>query len=154
MLARFPWVRGARREKVDILRLQHIANRIRALKARFKSKLEKEAESELIEDTQEIIADLKDAFYNSYTIKKRDTMLVLKILYDLHNIKQLIAESVQKHYLPEAPSREFISQIEKTENSIIQDFQTVAQGFRIVIAAIEKLDKEAEREVGELARAA
>ncbi|MBI3035685.1 hypothetical protein HYY71_05175 [Candidatus Woesearchaeota archaeon] len=154
ILARLPLARGATREKVDILRLQRIAQRIRSLKARFKPKLEKEAEKELIQDTQEIAADLKDAFYNSYTIKKRDILLVLKILYDLHNIKELITKSIQQHYLPQQPSQELLEMIEKTENAIVQDFQTVAQGFRIVIAAIEKLDKEAEKEVGELARAA
>ena len=154
ILSRLPMARGATREKVDILRLQRIAQRIRSLKARFKPKLEKEAERELIEDTREIAADLKDAFYNSYAIKKRDIFVVLKILYDLHNIKQLIEESVQKHYLPQQPSQELLEMIEKTENAIVQDFQTVAQGFRIVIAAIEKVDKEAERDIAELARAA
>ena len=86
-----------------------------------------------------------------YTIKKRDTILILKILYDLHTIKELIEDSIQKHNLPQLPSQELISNIEKIENSIVQDFQTVAQGFRIVIAAIERVDKESEIEVERLA---
>jgi len=154
MFSRFPMKSGASREKTDILKLQHIAQRIKFLKEKFKQHLDKEVGRELMEDTKEIASDLKDAFYDTYTIKKRGTMLILKILYDLHSIGQLIDTSVEKHYLPKEPSQELILSIKKTENEIVQDFQIVAQGFRIVIAAIEKLDKEAESEVTQLARAA
>lgn len=153
LLSRFPMARGATREKIDILDLQRIANYIRALKVRFRPKLEKEAEHELMKDTQKVVADLKDAFYNSYTIKKRDTMLVLRILYYVHYLKEMLRNYIEKHYLPKVQTEQAIERIEKIENAIVQDFQTVAQGFRIVIAAIEKLDKEAERDIAELARA-
>ena len=153
-LERYPWTRGATREKIDILALQRIALRIRVLKAKFKPKLEKEAERELTKEITEIAAELEDAFRNSYSIKKRDIILILKILYDLHTIQGLIEDSEQKHFLPKDPSKELLSMIEKTENAIVQDFQSIAQGFRIVIAAIEKFDSEAARDITQLARAA
>lgn len=154
LLSRFPMARGATREKIDVLDLQRIAYDIRALKGRFKPKLEKEAEHELLKDKQKVVADLRDAFYNSYTIKKRDTMLVLRVLYYVHYLKEMLRNYIEKHYLPKVQTEQAIERIEKIENAIVQDFQTVAQGFRIVIAAIEKLDKEAERDIAELARAA
>ncbi len=134
---------GASREKTDILHLQSIATRLRGLTAGFKPSLEKNAEAELRREVQEVAIDIRDAFFNTYDIKKKDILIVLKILYDLHQIKRIITTAIDEHNLPKASSEEFLEQIEKHENAIVQDFQTVAQGFRIVIAVIEKLEKEA-----------
>lgn len=142
-LLRFPMRSGASREKTDILHLQSIATRLRGLTAGFKPSLEKNAEAELRREVQEVAIDIRDAFFNTYDIKKKDILIVLKILYDLHQIKRIITTAIDEHNLPKASSEEFLEQIEKHENAIVQDFQTVAQGFRIVIAVIEKLEKEA-----------
>ena len=151
ILSRIPMRRGASRQKTDILGLRNVAKKIRSLKARFKPNREKAAEQELVVDTQEVVADLKDAFRNSYLIKKRDLIIILKILYDLHSLRLLILNSIEKHYLPQQPGNELIDEIGKIESTIVKDFHPVAQGFRIVIAKIDDVKREAGRDIRQLA---
>ena len=142
------------RERRDIQALQKIARDIRILTNRIKSETASKKDEELIKKTLEedykVLRDaLKDAFYESYTIKKRDLLMVLKILLNLNNLRQFLIRWANEHNVPMANVHDLLDAIEKIENSIAKEFQPIAQGFRIIINAVEGIEKGALQEANQ-----
>ena len=96
----------------------------------------------LLEDDYELIrGSLKDAFYESFLIKKRDLTIVLKILFNLENLRQFLINWAEENNLPRSNVKNLELKIENLEEVIAKDFQPIAQGFRRVIAEVQEMEK-------------
>ncbi|MEK6983903.1 MAG: hypothetical protein AABX33_04990 [Nanoarchaeota archaeon] len=148
-LFKIPMKKGVTREKIDIQNLIQIARDLDVLIHNFslhKRKTEeelREGEGQLYLDTKKVAFALKDAFYQSYNIKKRDMILILRVLYDVHLVKEIIEKNVEQDNLPKAPTDKFKLKVLEIEEKILAQFHPVAQGFRIVIHAVEEIEKKA-----------
>lgn len=158
MLAKFAARAEIRKTKVDILRLQEIPVEIKDIKTRFAKKGKKYGVEKLIGELYGTIQEVKkycnEAFTEMFYIKKRVTLLTLKILLDLNNLKAYNEKWVGKHFMPQEPIVKKNEEIDKIEDEVSKDFHTIAQAFRIIIAKVQKLKKEAERDINVLAKAA
>lgn len=145
ILARFAIRMEISREKKDIQLLQAIAKDIRKLTTKIKSmkkKDEGEVRHKLEVDYLKIRDALKDAFYQSYMIKKRDTMMVLKILFNMNNLREFLIKWAKEHNLPTASVQDLLNAISKIEQSIVKGFRPIAQGMRIIITQTQWIEKE------------
>jgi len=145
ILARFAIRMEISREKKDIQILNVIAQGIRRFTSKIKTMSKKEEEEirrELEKDYIQIRDALKDAFYQSYMIKKRDTMMMLKILFNLNNLREFLIKWAKKHDLPMTNVQNILDEIEKLEKAISKGFQPIAQGMRIIITGIQWIEKE------------
>ena len=145
ILARFAIRAEISREKRDIQLLKKIARDIRALIAKIKTmskKDEEEVRKTLEKDYLQIRDALKDAFYQSYMIKKRDTMMVLKILNNLNNLRNFLIRWAKEHDLPLASVQNLLNEITKLEISIAKEFKPIAQGMRIIIEETQRIEKD------------
>ena len=145
ILARFAIRMEISREKSDIKILQSVAydikkltNKIKSMNKKDEEKVRRDLESEYLK----VRDALKDAFYQSYMIKKRDTMMVLKILYNLNNLREFLTKWAKDHNLPMSSVKNLQDEIFKIEKSIAKEFQVIAQGMRIIIAEIQWIEKE------------
>ena len=145
------------REKRDIQALRKIAKDIKYLGAKVKNQAWTKGVAERIDETLEkdyelLTEALKDAFYESYLIKKRDLLMFLKILFNLHNLRQFLERWVEEHNLPKSNVENLIEKIMALEEDIAKHFQPIAQGFRIIISSINKIEKLALQEYEEMNR--
>lgn len=142
------------RERRDIVALQKVARDIRNLARRIKSETAKGKDEKIIKKTLEedyliVRKTLKDAFYESFIIKKRDLLMVLKILFNLHNLRQFLVRWTNEHDLPMGNIQHLLNEIKNLEDNIAKEFKPIAQGFRIVISAVEGIEKEAFQEANQ-----
>ena len=142
------------RERRDIQALQKLAQDIKTLVRRIKSETSSKKDEELIKRTLEkeyiLVRDaLKDAFYESFIIKKRDLLMVLKILFNLENLKKFLIDWAEEHDLPYANVQHLVKDIENLENTIAKEFQPIAQGFRIIINEVQGIEKVALQEANQ-----
>ena len=145
MLAKFAARAEIRKIKVDILELQRIPAKIEGIKKRFIEKKEdvEEVIGELYGSIQEIKRYCFDAFKEMFYIKKRVSLLTLKILLDLNNLRVYNGQWAGKHFMPQEPIKEKNEAVAKIENEISKHFHIIAQAFRIIISKVQKLEKEA-----------
>lgn len=133
------------RETRDIRALKGVAKNIKTLTAKIKAqkatgKLDHWIQQNLEEDYLIVRDSLKDAFYESYLIKKRDLLMFLKILFNLHTLREWLEDWVGKHNLPRANVDNLIEEIKGLEDNIAKHIQPIAQGFRIIINATDKIE--------------
>ena len=143
------------RETRDIKALKKVAKDIKALTAKIKAqkasgKLDHWIQQSLEEDYLIVRDSLKDAFYESYLIKKRDLLMFLKILFNLHTLREWLLDWVTKHNLPRTNVDNLIEEIIGLEDNIAKHMQPIAQGFRIIINATDKIQNLALQETEEL----
>lgn len=143
------------RETRDIRVLQKVAKDIKALAAKvqtqkFSKREEDMLEEGLVKDYELVRDSLKDAFYESYLIKKRDLLMFLKILFNLHTLREWLDNWVTKHDLPRANVDILIGKIKELEDNIAKHFQPIAQGFRIIINAVDNVQELALEEAQEI----
>src|SRR3989338_1706239 len=148
MLAKFAARSEIRRVKVDILKLQQIPIKIKAIKQSFKKKgttdnIEKMI-GELYGTIQEIRKYCNDAFFELFQIKKRDMLWVLKVLLDLHNLREANIKWARQHFIPNSAALEKNKEIKKLQADISKHFHTIAQAFKIIITKIQKLETESQ----------
>ena len=149
-------IRGEiRREKNDIIRLQKIEAEIRNMAKRIHgdhaSKNDEDYIIKHLKAEYETLADaVEDVFYQSYLIKKRDLFMMLKILFNLHTLREWLVKWSWEHNLPLSNVKDEIRQIKNLEDNIGKELQPIAQGFRIIIHAIDGIQSEALGEVQEL----
>lgn len=149
LLAKFVARHEIRRVKVDILHLQKIPVMVKALRRRFLEKGKKESVEKLIGELygtiQEIKKYLHDVFLELFLIKKRDLLLILKVLLDLHNLRVAnIKWAREKHYIPNSAALEKNNVIKEIQADVSKHFHVIAQAFKIMITRIQRLEKEAE----------
>lgn len=145
IFARFAIRAEISRERNDIQMLQKIAKDIKSLAAKIKTMSKKEEDQivkSLEKDYLQIRESLKDAFYQSYMIKKRDTMMVLKILFNLNNLREFLIRWADEHNLPLKNVQDVLDNIFSIETKIAKEFQSIAQGMRIIITGIQWIEKE------------
>jgi len=155
ILANFAARAEIRKIKVDILKLQGIPIKIKALRRRLtEKKKEKDGIEKVIGELygtiQEIKKDCNEAFKEMFYIKKRIGLITLKILLDLNNLRTYNEQWIGKKFMPQEPIEEKNKEIDKTESKISQGFHTIAQAFRIIITKVQKLEKEAEVDASQM----
>ena len=152
MLAKFAARSEIRKAKVDILKLQHIPKKIIELKNEVKGK--NANLDEIINRLNGLIKEIRlyctDAFFEMFYIKKRISLITLKILLDLNNLREYNNKWVGKHFMPQEPVNKKNEDIAKIEEKISKEFHTIAQAFRIIIAKVRNLEKEAEADASQM----
>ena len=83
---------------------------------------------------------IERAFYNAYLIKKRDFLLIMKIIVNANVLKQLNRRWLALHFMPEAQVKQKEIDIGNLEEKISKEFHTIGQALRISIAGIQKLE--------------
>jgi len=89
---------------------------------------------------KESAADIERVFYEAHQIKKRDFLLMMKLLVNLEALRGMNRKWLQMHFMPEVPIRKKEIEIDKLEEKISKEFHTVAQALRISINGLEKLE--------------
>ena len=145
-LAKFAARAEIRSAKISILRLQKIPGKIRHLKDKL-TKAKKGAMEEVIGELSNLLQEIKkhctNAFKEMFYLKKRISLLTLKILLNLNNLRKFNLRWADKHYMPAGLIKEKNDKIDEIEGKIAKEFHTIAQAFRIVITKIQRLEKEA-----------
>jgi len=131
-------------ETRNIKKLQRVAIDIRDLTKKVEAQKDSKHQTDLLEkslirDYEEVRVAVQKAFKDSYLIKKRVLLMFLKILFDLHTLRQLIENWVSVHNLPEQSGKRLIEEVMGIEDKIAKHFKPLAQGFRIIIAAIDNI---------------
>lgn len=148
LLAKFAARQEIRRIKVDILKLQQIPVKIKALRRRLTEKGKKDSVERIMGELYGTIQEIKkychDAFLELFLIKKRDMLLVLKILLDLYNLRVANIKWARQHFIPNSTALEKNEEIVRIQTNISKHFHVIAQAFRIMITKIQKLEREAE----------
>lgn len=148
MLAKFAARAEVRKAKYDILKLQQIPVKIKALRRRATEKGKKEGVERVIGELYGTIQEIKkyanEAFKEMFLLQKRTTLIALKILLDLNNLRDFNKRWVGINYMPQEPIAKKNAEIDKVEDEISNHFHTGAQAFRIIITKIQNLEKEAE----------
>ena len=77
-------------------------------------------------------------------------LMFLKILFNLHNLRKFLERWVKESNLPRSNVGGLINKIVALENDVAKHFQPIAQGFRIIISSVNKIEKLAEQEYKEM----
>lgn len=150
ILAKFAARKEIRTVKVDILELQKIPTIIQGMREELEKRVkEKEFDEqkfigELYGTIQKIKKYCNDAFYELYLIRKRDMLWILKVLFDLHNQREFNIKWARQNFMPRSAVLEKNKKIVEVQTTISKHFHVTAQAFRILIARIQRLEKEAE----------
>ena len=147
ILAKFAARGEIRRARVSISALKVLPAKIRLLRIKIRQKSRNgnmQGIREMEEDLMYVKKYCSVAFQQMFYLKKRVMLLTLKILLDLNNLRLYNEKWVDKHFMPQGPIKEKIESISKIEEKISKDFHIIAQAFRIEIAKIQSLEKEAE----------
>jgi len=89
---------------------------------------------------KESAEDIQQAFYEAYLIKKRDFLLILKVIVNLEVLKQLNRKWVIKHFMPDLPAKEKEVSINIIIKKIAKEFHTIAQALRISLKVLQDLE--------------
>lgn len=154
VLAKFALRHEARKALTDILALRRIPTKIKLLTARLNEKnvKMKAIMEELYVLIREIKKYLNDAFYELFLIMRRDTLFMLKILYDLHNLFEFNLKWAGKSYMPPNAVSEKNRKITEINHKIASDFHTFAQAFNIILKKMEELEKIVEADMATFSR--
>lgn len=149
MLAKLAVRAEIRKERRFIVALGFIAGRLNQLTASTSRAFKKphygwrpkklELISQLESITKESADDIEKAFYEAYLIKKRDFLLILKVIVNTDVIKQLNRKWVIAHFMPEEPVKKKEIGIDKIEEKIAKEFHTIAQALRISTKGLQDL---------------
>lgn len=131
-------------EKRDILVLKAAAQKIkdyvkRIIKETNSTKAQEQVIKELKDHYEHVINAVRDLYRESYLIKKRDLLLVIKILVNVNLLKIQLEKWKKQHFLPEQAANEIIDFVNReVEGRLEEGFRTIAQGFRILIHDTEE----------------
>lgn len=162
VLAKFALRREARKAKIDIQALRVTPIKIGLLIGQLKDKpirdeLKRTKEIEKQKGSiyylvQDIKKYLNDAFYELFLIMRRDTLFMLKILYDLNNLVEFNLKWANKNYMPRSAVTVKNQKIADIHQKISKDFHTFAQAFNIILKKIEELEKLVQVELATVSR--
>ncbi|MBI2107622.1 hypothetical protein HYT54_00700 [Candidatus Woesearchaeota archaeon] len=150
-LTRFAMRREIGAVKGDINRLRGIKGDIIGLKNKIARGEKLEGVVSKLSGEKDHLQYINEAFYESYLLKKRDMLLVLKALYDLNMLKRFNDMWVGKSWMPQQAVLDRNEAIDEIERKVSQEFHVIAQAFRIMIDKTERLEKVAQRMEGEAA---
>ncbi|HLC61052.1 MAG TPA: hypothetical protein VJJ52_06510 [Candidatus Nanoarchaeia archaeon] len=138
-------------EKRDIKMLRRVAEDILGLIPKVKAQKDAKRAGDLLESTlvkeyERVRVAVQGAFKNTYLIKKRVLLMFMKILFDLHTLRQMINKWEEESNLPRESSERIIEKVQEVEDNIAKHFQPLAQGFRILVSAIDNIQNLALKE--------
>lgn len=109
----------------------------RLMKGQKKEKL-----GELEKALERIDEYLTEGIKQSYYLKRRIVIWMIKVLYDFFQIIDKSNEYIEKRIMPsEEIKKEDLEKINKIFNKAIAEFRTLAQGFRVIIRRVEEAEK-------------
>lgn len=161
ILAKFALRHEARKALTDILALRRIPSKIKLLTARLDQiaigKLKQyPTRKNIMEDLYVLIRDVKkylnDAFYELFLIMRRDTLFMMKILYDLNNLFEFNLKWAKQSYMPPNAVSQKNQKIVEINHKIANDFHTFAQAFNIILKKMEELEKIVQVELATVSR--
>lgn len=157
-LAKFAMRSEVRTIKVDILKLKQIPAKIKALRRRLTEKGKKIGVQSVINELAGTIEEIKkycsNAFYEMYLLAKRDMIIELKVLFDLHNLREFNVKWARANLIPKSAALAKNNAIKQVQAQISKHFHTIAQAFRIIISKTQNLERRAEIDVDRLPKAA
>lgn len=84
--------------------------------------------------------DIQKAFYYAYQIKKRDFLLILKVVVNAEVLKQFNRKWTVAHFMPEEPVKLKEVEVDKIEDKIAKDFHSIAQALRISLKGLQDIE--------------
>ncbi len=149
------WRRSVSISTMEILMTKKLKVKLRKLLAKISKEINeknfKKLSAELQAELNLICKDIKNYFTESYLVRERAILTVLKAFYLLEHTDRYLEDCVKSHELPKAQTDKIRSQLNNDIDEVGKKFHSiVSQEFRIVIHDLEKEEREAEM----LARAA
>ncbi len=153
-LAKFPIRMEIGRERRDIIGINRLTTQCKNLLETIPKNLKSRKHHEnalyrLVSELEQIIQEgakyVEDAFYEAYLIKKRDFMLILKIIVNVEVLRGMNRKWVMMHFMPSELVKRKNIQLDEIEEKISKEFHTIAQALRISMVQIERLDAEVAR---------
>lgn len=87
---------------------------------------------------------LAEGIKQSYYLKRRIVIWMIKVLYDFFEIIDKSNEYIEKRMMPaEEIKKEDLEKIKEVFDKAIREFRTLAQGFRIIISKVDEAEKAA-----------
>lgn len=136
-------------EKRDIRALQAIASLIKKYVRDIKTHTNStKPQEQLIREMKgwysKIINSVRDFYKESYLIKKRDLLLVIKILVNANLLEMQLERWKKESFIPRDAADHLIDFLRnEVEGKLNKSFETIAQGFRILIHDSDEDYKEA-----------
>lgn len=146
-LAKFA-IRGSiRRERYYYFGIETLTKKCRNLLETAQKQLKKnrkEGIEKLIFEFEKIIqesaVDIEKVFYEAYLIKKRDFLLILKLIVNIEALKSMNRRWMIVHFMPSELVRRKKITLDELEYKIAKDFHTIAQALRISMVQLERLE--------------
>ncbi len=155
VLEGWSWRRSVRASTRDLLTTKSLRAQLRGLLEKISKETSqpnlKKLSAELESELESVCLQIRRYFEESYRVRERAILSVLKAFYVLEYADVFLQDSVKSHDLPAQQTKEARASLNRTIEEEGQKFHNiVAQEFRIVIHNLEKEEREAET----LARAA
>lgn len=155
VLEGFSWRSSVRASTRELLATKDLRAQLRRLLERISKEINqsnfKRLSGELQEELNLICSKIRNYFKESYLVRERAILTILKAFYTLEYADTFLQESIKQHELPSQQTQEARNKLNEVIEEVGKKFHNiVAQEFRIVIHDLEKEEREAER----LARAA
>ena len=155
ILEGFSWRRSVRASTRYLLATKDLRAQLRRLLEKISKEISQSnferLSGELQQELNLICSKIRNYFKESYLVRERAILTVLKAFYTLEYADTFLQESVTQHELPTQQTQEARNKLNQTIEETGKKFHNiVTQEFRIVIHDLEKEEREAER----LARAA
>lgn len=149
LLAKLAAQSEAKKISDSIKNLNATARSLRSIKGRPKS---------IAANEQQLLFRAKryieDGFYELFLLKKRALIWMMKIIYDLTALRDMGYKYARMHYMPTKPQQEQVAKINGILATVLKDFRTIAQGYRIVISHLQNAEKDMAQTAQQLKRAA
>lgn len=146
-LAKFAIRADIRRERYYYFGIKKLAEKCRNLLETTQKQLKKnrtEGINRLLLEFENIIqesaVDIEKAFYEAYLIKKRDFLLVLKLMVNIETLKGMNKKWVVMHFMPSELVRKKEIALDEIEEKISKEFHTIAQALRISMVRLQRLE--------------
>ena len=85
--------------------------------------------------------DLAEMFKAAHLVMKRDLLLIIMIIIDVRMIKELGAEWVQEHFMPEEPVTKEEINIKKMSKKLSEKAQILANGLGVIVKKEKEVDR-------------
>lgn len=146
-LAKFAIRADIGRERHYYFGIVKLTERCKALLKEVEKDLKKnrrEAIERVIRDFEIIIQesafDVEKAFYHAYLIKKRDFLLILKLIANIEVLKGMNRKWLMRHFMPSEMTQKKNIKLSEIEGKVAKEFHTIAQALRISMVRIERLN--------------
>lgn len=144
---RIAWRKSVRTAKYDLAKTHQVKKELFKLLKKITGERSSSKLDSYARELETLLNEAKDGIAQmikeSYLVKERAILMVLRVLYIVETADKTIKKAVDKRLLPRQASEEKLLTLNEAVNEIGKDFRTtIAQEFRIVIHDVEKLEKE------------